>query len=346
MPLYEPVVPVRYVRVLLDYLRSLGDAPRDDPADVISSALLSAEINAGIPIGMFDRLLCLCLERSGRSDIAFEIDRRITLETHGLVGWAGPRCRTLDEALRLSARHYRLINTCFFLIYQREEDHAKLIYRPAAPMSKPCLLTLLEIHALGLHSAIRAVMKDRTPAYDIHLPMEPPAYAARFREIWPARVHFGLGPLPEVHALIPGDALNLPIIRGEGKIDERELLAGDRSRVTTYRNHWSEWTLLMLREAEACQPSLEEFAAMLNVSPRTFSRRLSEEGHNFRDMARQVRHQRACDLLQYTNSGIAHIAYRLGYTSVTNFSHAFSTESGMSPRGYRIARQPRPSRER
>jgi AraC-like DNA-binding protein len=95
---------------------------------------------------------------------------------------------------------------------------------------------------------------------------------------------------------------------------------------------------MMLREAECVQPKLADLAALLAVSPRTLTRKLADEGHALRDLAKQVRLARACRMLEDLGQPVAQVAWRLGYADPTNFSHAFRAAIGESPRQYRAAR--------
>jgi AraC-like DNA-binding protein len=108
----------------------------------------------------------------------------------------------------------------------------------------------------------------------------------------------------------------------------------------------SDWAVMMLREAEGTRPALGELAALLCVSPRTLTRHLANEGLALRDLAKDVRHQRACEMLKEPRQPISEIAWRLGYSDPTNFSHAFSAASGVSPRQYREGAQRKMRMER
>lgn len=92
---------------------------------------------------------------------------------------------------------------------------------------------------------------------------------------------------------------------------------------------------LMLREAEDCQPTQAQLAELLGVSAHTLARRLSAEGCSFRQLAAQVRHARACRMLDEGQLSISQIASRLGYNDLANFSHAFRRMAGISPASYR-----------
>jgi AraC-like DNA-binding protein len=181
-----------------------------------------------------------------------------------------------------------------------------------------------------------SVLPQRLRRYDIYLSMPAPRHAARYRELRPARFHFGHLPLPEVRIVMNLAQLEARLVwpnSGSVKADEAEIdgLHGGIHRAT----RWSGWVAMMLREAEGTQPGLRELSELLSVSPRTLTRYLANEGLTLRGLANDVRHRRACEMLADPRQSIAEIAWRLGYGDPTNFSHAFRAATGMCPRNYR-----------
>jgi AraC-like DNA-binding protein len=169
--------------------------------------------------------------------------------------------------------------------------------------------------------------------------MEPPPHAARYEQFAGVRFHFGPLPLPQVRTVIRAELLEAPLRLKPQPAEvaaEAEAALAQPGELLGKHGRWSDWVALMLREAEDCQPSLEELADILKVSGRTLTRRLSTEGRSFRDLAKAVRHERACEMLR-GRSPISQIAYRLGYTDLANFSHAFRAMAGTSPRHFRRA---------
>lgn len=84
--------------------------------------------------------------------------------------------------------------------------------------------------------------------------------------------------------------------------------------------------------------AIEQVAGSLHMTPRTLQRKLADEGERFIALRDQVRHQRACALLDrelpYTE-----IAEQLGFADVANFYHAFRRWQGCTPGVYRKNRQ-------
>ena len=82
-------------------------------------------------------------------------------------------------------------------------------------------------------------------------------------------------------------------------------------------------------------PSLSFVANALEISERTFRRRLAEENINFRDLMKNIRHEKAVYFLQNTQLRIENIASELGYRETSNFRRAFKNVTGVTPRDWR-----------
>lgn len=78
--------------------------------------------------------------------------------------------------------------------------------------------------------------------------------------------------------------------------------------------------------------SLDAAALSLGMSVRTLQRHLNDKGVSFRGLVNDALMSRARELLSVDGNSVAQVAAVLGYSSPNNFSRAFSTFFGMSPR--------------
>ena len=340
MPAHNPTVPVRYTAVLCDCIESIGT----DRSALLTAAGLPAELFEYPDTSMTLAELTALLEEvgrvTGREDLGFEVGRRIDVDVHGALGQTLQRCTTIDHALRVGSRFGSLVTPSFVIDYRRGADHAEVVYRPVAAMTPELMRFMFECHAGGFHNLISALMGRHMRAYDMYFSIQAPRHVGRYRELAPARVHFGAAPLPELRIVFDSAQLDAPIATAAPK-----LVALWENRCKSLVDHtqqeqpWSEWVSLMLTEAEDCQPTLEQLAALLNIGPHTLSRHLRRERQSFRALSNQVRYQRACRLLCESRTPVSQIAYRLGYQGVSAFSDAFRRVSGQGPRAYRNAHQ-------
>jgi AraC-like DNA-binding protein len=85
--------------------------------------------------------------------------------------------------------------------------------------------------------------------------------------------------------------------------------------------------------------TIENVAERLSVSPRTLRRKLAAEGVTFAGILEDLRFALARRYLSERDLSISRIAWLLGYTEVSAFSHAFRRWSGHAPRLVRSRRQ-------
>ena len=92
---------------------------------------------------------------------------------------------------------------------------------------------------------------------------------------------------------------------------------------------------MALEKLEGHYPQLEQMAGMLNLSTRTYRRRLAVEGTTFQCLLDRVRLQHALSYLRKPDSSISQMAIALGFTDVSNFRRAFIQWCGESPTQWR-----------
>ena len=337
MPLYDPVISARYTKPLLALLHAV---PREQLQAILAAAGLDRKTversDKVITFAQFDTLLATAIAQTGRSDLGFDLGKKIKLEDHQTLGTVLRHCETIDALLRVLARFSCLVSPSFSYHYRRLATHGELLWRPTAYMSTATLQALEELFAVSVHVELRAMLGANHAPFDVYLSMQRPPHYRRYDELLPTRFHFGTQSMPEIKFVFGVELLDMRLQTAAHETDEllkNTLVAQQRKLRTT--NRWSEWVMMILREAEGCQPTREELAGLLNVSRATLNRRLAAEGNTLRELANAIRYQRACELLKDRSQSISQIAYRLGYTDLANFSHAFRAAGGVSPSAYR-----------
>ena len=332
----RPLLPARYFLLLGDYFKSAGTSLDElaRAADIDPDRFHDTDF--GLNAQQIDRLLAEAVRATGRNDLGFEWGCRLKLNSHDILGYAMLSCTTLDQVLRLCSRYYQLLTPMFRMSYQRSDNRAEVIFRPALPMGRDTLNLLQETIAVSAHLQCKSLLRNPSAVYDIYMAMETPPHAARYRELAPARVHFGASPLPGIRMVADTWSLDAPLPMADAHAVR---MAEQRCRTLLQRyseqGNWTGWVVMMLTEAEDSQPTLEELAGLLGISARTLDRYLKKEASSFRDLAIDVRNGRAQKLLREGQLPISQIAYRLGFTDVANFSRAFRRANGVSPSDFR-----------
>ncbi len=335
MPLYEPVIPIRYAAVLLDTVRDIAPAcitPLLRAGGLSSRSF--AETSGSLSISQFDRLVCTASELVGRSDLGFEYGLRLGIEHHDLLSLALTRCRTADELLGMMARYWRMTTTCFHIQYRREGGVGEVTFRPVAPMSSLTLHVMEEMFAVSFQRDIMAMTGNQS-GLRIYLSIAKPAHSERYRAARPTQFSFASEKLPQVRCVLAPALLQTSLVhRAElNGVTSGGVTLNDSAPART--RQYADFVQMILDEAEGTQPDLHALAHWLNVSPRSLLRYLAAEGKTLRAMGAETRFRRACYLLSQTTQPIGQIAQRLGYGSTIAFSYAFRQRAGMGPRDYR-----------
>jgi len=112
-------------------------------------------------------------------------------------------------------------------------------------------------------------------------------------------------------------------------------LSGDQQIVDAVRltlNHYFENNPL---DENNPIPSLSSLANDKHMSPRTFSRRLKEQGYSYKQLLEEVRQEQACLLLKSTHLSISDVSLKLGYHEPANFIRAFKSWYDCTPTQWR-----------
>jgi AraC-like DNA-binding protein len=333
-------LPARYFLLALSYADELGlhRRPLVRAAGLTHGQL--ANPDALLPISQFNTLAQALNAATGRTDLGFELGQRVTYRLHHELGDALEHCRDLDHALRLCSRYFPIITPSYLMEYHRGPRLARISFRPTVAMPIETLTVMNESHAVSFHRLGLLATPHRIPPYEIHLPMPRPAHASRYTQLAPARVRFGAGALPEVRIEIRSEFMDSAFrLHDPQLVTERQAQLDRAVQATVDTGRYGDWLRMLLQYAEGCQLTLADAASALHLPAHTLARRLAAEGIEFRALSNEVRMERAADMLAGSEAPIATIATRLGYAHTSNFTSAFRSRTGVSPRRYRRARR-------
>lgn len=83
------------------------------------------------------------------------------------------------------------------------------------------------------------------------------------------------------------------------------------------------------------EPYLIKVAKKMRLTPRVLSKKIRNEGEEFKRLVKQKRHEKALFLLKNEDVSLSDIAYTLGYTEHSAFTRAFRGWTGCSPCQFR-----------
>lgn len=335
----ERRVPVRYFLQLRDVLLESGvSINRVAQVAGIDEAVFRSRDRFLVGADL-DSFMVVAGKLTGRTDLGFELGRRIKMNSHDVLGYGLLSCASIHEFLSMAARHYHLMDETWTLRYRRYFSGGECIYAPCAKMSRGALHFIMEMLAVAHQNHIHLLLGGTEPAYDIHLSMPAPAYVHRFEELAPARFYFHESAAPSVRVVMGPDLLDRTLALSDAEVvrtvDARCSALGKRLQSPSLS--CTEQVTMMLREAQGAPPTLKDLAAYFHVSARTMDRQLKKEGWGYRELAEKVRFERACAMLSTASPSIGEVAQQLGFSDAANFSRAFKRVVGVHPSEYQRA---------
>lgn len=110
-----------------------------------------------------------------------------------------------------------------------------------------------------------------------------------------------------------------------------EILNEKKSQLTQQRSFVEEVSNIVTAEFKGIIPPLEIMASRFMITPRTFQRRLKEEGSSYREVSNQIKKQLAMRWLKNHSKKVEEIATLLGYSELSSFQRAFKSWSDTTP---------------
>lgn len=265
--------------------------------------------------------------------VGLQIGARVRLEHTGPLGHLLVSARNFGELIDT----YCLLEKWFYgepWVERRLGDtYIELSWSPRDLDSRWCeqlhMAALLTVFRMACPDGARLVSADMTASARNEL--------QHYERFFACPVRFGQ------KALIlrfPSDAMRVPVdptvpaLRRSNRV-RRRVLAGSHLPQTSFIRHAQEAILRRLPERSA---SVGNIAADLCLSSRTFQRRLAEDGLSFRILMEGLRQRRADGLLADTSLSVQEVAFLVGYSEHSTFSHAYRQWTG-SPPQQRRARQ-------
>lgn len=311
-----------YARMLGMLLRSLNV---DVDAVLAGVGLSWAELSVADQMLSFDTMRRLSMEAvrvSQRPWLGLELGQALQPSVHGPVGYAIVASRDLRQAfetlslygdLRIEALRYELQRVPGgAVLHVREKIDLADLRDVALDVAFAALLKLVEsVVPVGLERVV------------IALPRAQPAWAERYRRVFPGKLRFNA---PHMSITLDDALLDTPSLTADAADFDaacRECTRAQSHALAAAAASICMQVQALLNSRPDHYPQLDEVAAQLQTSPRTLMRKLKSEGSSYQSLLDEHRKARALWYLQHTRMSVEEIAAQLGYADTSNFSRTF-----------------------
>ena len=240
-------------------------------------------------------------------------------------------CENLEQVLNFFLKYYRILAPALEVEYQQRDGRCWIT--PHSPWQEERIEFSFELFFAAFVHSVNLLVNNPALEYRVEFPYPEPDYSDEYRELFGEDLYFscrdGRISIPEewLEAQLPSSN---PALLALYEQECRRLLADLEEG-----DSLTEQTLQLLRKLEGHYPQMPQVADMLNISPRTYRRRLAAEETSFQHLLDQVRTEHATHYLQSTRLPLASIAFMVGFNDVSNFRRAFLKWTGRSPREVR-----------
>lgn len=329
--LHQPAIPISYARQLIELCARWHVAAHELLDEPLLARLDSHSPDVRLTPLEFNLLIDRALRLTGEPALGYHFGLQTKLSAHGFLGYAVMTSATLREAILLTEKFFSIRSGAMRLRFFTEGDTAVVQIESTVDI-KPPFAFPFESLLVGLYHAGVYIAGEATLEGEIWIDFPEPAYYASFADKLPCPIRYGK-PLNQLR--FPAELLERPLLLADSTASrlaqeqcERELEALSSQPLVSR-------VKAILGEDLANMPDLEAVASRCCMSARSLKRKLAEHGVGFSELVATMRRDEAIVLLAEGRLGIEQIALRLAYRDPANFTRAFKSWMGETPKQYR-----------
>ncbi len=326
-----PSTPAQYILILMDMVEAQGCSREQLLRGTSLEQTSLQSIGARISDADFTQLVSNALALTGDQSLGLKLGLRLNLSAHAVLGQAFMTCQDLGQVMELFMKYYHLLASGLDLKFELTHDKCILTIF-TTPADAPTEFSY-ELMYGALINTMRGLLNRPELCARMDFPYPEPAHSAFYYEVLGDNLHFNS---LQGRIELERELLQTPLPSSNPTL--RKLYEAECARLLAdleEDDSIAEQTLRLMRKLEGQYPQMPQIANMLNLSPRTYRRRLDEEQQSFQKLLDQVRAEHATRYLQNTRLPLSSIAYMVGFSDASNFRRAFIKWTGKTPRAVR-----------
>lgn len=286
-----------------------------------------------ITVAEFDRLVDGFTTAAGDPAFALHLGEMFNLFDLAILTTLINTSRNLAEAAAAFADFRALFNPLFHMTIALDGTRAVIAYQPT-PGEPLSLKPRYPEFVLAFHlSYARWLLRQPIVVHAASFRHARPAYAGEYDRVFACAVGFGA---EQDRFVVDAAVLVQPIGSAFAEYNRQAAVLA-RAELGRLPQADAVPQVIHLIRAHLADGAfdLERTARELGIGARTLQRRLQDVGVSFSSLRDQVRSEAALGLIRRADLTIEEVADRLGYAERSNFTHAFSRWTGMTPGAFR-----------
>lgn len=319
-------IPGDFVRLLFDYLEIRGI---DAAAVLRTPRPLRQERGIGFySVDDWAAMLDHAQRHLGDPLLGLHLGQTATTASFGLLGYMMFSSNTLGEAIARGTRYWRLFRPYVTKVSSQAQGDSILIEFELDGRR----LSGISIEASVVALAQLARNATGAPLQTLELCFThagPPDHRA-YDEYFGCAVKFGQ---PRLRIRLPAACLGRPLLQSDPDLVALLENQADSQLAKVPAQHDLEQAVrhCIAQLMPASEPTIDQVAELLHLSPRTLQRRLDDNHLNFRALLDDTRRRLAESYLLDSELKLKDVAHRLGFSEQSAFSRAFRRWTGVSP---------------
>jgi AraC-like DNA-binding protein len=274
-------------------------------------------------------------ELSRDSHFGYTSGQRLHVSAYGMYGFAILSSTNYRQTMQFAMKYHQLATPLVSISFREQGGCGiwTLTPLPNARIDAHLYKFIVEMQ-FGINTSLhRDVMGPSFGVREFHVTYDPPDDAARYTDLFGARVLFGQ---PENALFFDAGWLD-----GTPKLGNEITYATVVALCDSLMEEFELRVGLVGKVREVLVTNLmrpirfDDIANVLCMSARTLRRKLREENTSFRDVVDELRMQMAIRYLRDTDLTIEDIAESLGFSDAANFRRAFRRWTKVAPHQFR-----------
>lgn len=316
-----------------DLIRELGADPKPLYRRVGLTAALLANPDAMVPCASVCTLLDIAARQVGRGDFGLKLGAKRKVFQVGLLWPLVAHCPTVGQALEKVIKHLHLHNRGILWQLDVEGDRAMFSRTDRVPSDVPTFHWAV-YSTCAVFGGMKVLCGKNWRPSSISFIHPPPVDSQSYDRYFGLKVAFN-----QEFNRISFPASDL---RTEISDHNRRLYSQLSKQIQTLEDEYeseqdfcSKIKLLIEQRMHSIDCSPAAIANELSMHPKALQRALKYHGASFRELKAEVRLDMAERYLKDSQIPLTTIAYILGFSELSSFSHAFKTRYDVSPTVWR-----------
>ena len=282
------------------------------------------------------KILELVSEKLQDGLLGFHLARSFDLREVGLVYYVIASSERFADSL-LNAKRYCTIMNEGVRLQIKQDDRTLSITLDYADIERQSDRHQIEFWLVTMVRICRQVTDTRLALRHLRIRHRRDETPAEFKSFFGCDVEF-CAESDEI--IFPASVASLPIVGRDNYLNDllrqyaEAALANSPKERAAIRSDVERALPQLLPHAKA---SISNVAKQLGMSTRTLSRKLREEGVAFTTILDETRAALAKRYLAERDLPVSEIAWLLGYSEISSFTHAFKRWTSMTPQQFRLA---------